>query len=1120
MCYPSGDKSSLGSNRSAKLSSTNSMPDPTIIRSSDTANRLLSLQNLCNLLPDLVNTILRMYVRAATFTSEQLPQLAFSDSVIRFANLLAIIQSCHGVLDDRVLQRVVVNERAQKNVPHVPLQFRSFPTKSEIVAILFGATPSLASEQSMTITEKVNIFAGIASVLLTLDYKRKKAFVLREILGLLHTDLIQSRKDNAAAIGVHPATSSAFLGSAQEILSSFESNSRQPDSDYGFHHYLWLLCEVYGTTAPTSHELAKSESAETAAIRALQDARLRSFGNQDLKLSVLWSCVRISESLPDVKGIFKFSATLLRTAGTGIAPEPGGSTGHPNLPLEDQARLSAQLQRIANMSSPQDPIQIDTNYWDEFLVRQVDLVPLPPTEAPVLQQKNNVGPSSGSLSLQKDGPFIYNPFLTKSSATSKANVLVAKHEATFNVVLQNLYDFDLEIERIQLASTGVEMKMSSQRAVIGPYRTQTLSLTGTPQSAGDLRISGCLVKVRGCKERRFPIFVKAWKEFESCKLKNIGLAAAEHAKEEIIFHDPSKARSSSQLTRMIPIGSTLKLDVIAPQPEVVVKGSSLAQSAIMLLEGETKTLSITLQNVSSEVVVDLLLISFSDSTKTSLESAIADKALSVAELYEFELVLFHHEALSWKRSDKGKGLLIVPGGEASILVEVVGRQGLNQGIVHIDYGRLGDHTTDLIDSFYTRQVSLPMTITVNPSVELIRNEFLPFTGDFAWRNQRHYPLPNGNAVTTSQERRSRATSRITKTENRFQALLERLGLGSHGNEHCILLLDFYNAWMNPLSISVQVRDNTLKDVSPGESWKRAYTVHEVIQPGHTSRLVLILPRIWLENPYALIPSLNPTIKRQYVVSSSTASMESERASREAFWFREEVLNHMRATWEEELTGRHGYIELRALHLTSSMVHAIKLEEVGIEIYISGTSRASPQGQSSTSMYPKGDLTQIYQTGRSTFRIPVDTSVILRTKITNRLAHPIFPLLRLQPCLRHQPPFIALDMAKKFAFNGLLQRTLPRLRAGEVREIELGCMFLCSGAFEIHASVEESRLWKQPCAAVEEGGGNGRPGAETGELGFGLGVDVRTERRLWSVREPCIVSVVDRLEARGDGDIVE
>ena len=1119
MCYPSGDKSILGSNRSAKPSSTNTMPDPTIIRSPNTVNRLVSLQNLCNLLPDLVNTILRMYVRAATFTSEQLPQPAFSDSVIRFANLLAIIQSCHGVVDDYVLRRVVVNEHARNSVPHVPSQFPSFPTKSEIVAILFGATPNIATEQSMTVTDKVNIFAGMASVLVTLGYKRKKAFVLREILELLHSDLIQSRKDSAAAIGVHPATSSAFFGSAQEILSSFESNSRRPGFDHGFHHYLWLLCEIYGTTAPTSQEMAKSESSEPVAIRPLQDARLRSFGNQDLKVSVLWSCVSISESIPDVKGILNFSAALLRTAGIGIAPEPGGNTCYPNLSIEDQTRLSTRILRIANMSFPRDPVQIDTNYWDEFLVRHVDLVPLPTTEAPVLQHKNNLGSSGGSLSLQKDGPFIYNPFLIKSPATSKANVLVAKHEATFNVVLQNLYDFDLEIERIQLASTGVKMEMSSRRAVIGPYRTQTLSLTGKPQFAGDLQICGCFVKVRGCKERRFPIFVKAWKESESCKLKNIGLAAAEHAKQEIIFHDSSKARTSPQSTRVIPVESTLKLDVIDPQPQVVVKGTSLAQSAIMLLEGETKTFSITLQNVSLEVMVDLLLISFSDSTKTSLESAIANKALSAAELYEFELVLFHHEALSWKHYDKGKDLLIVPGGEASILVEVVGRQGLNQGVVHIDYGRLGDGTANLIDSFYARQLSLPMTITVDPSVELIRNEFLPFTGDFAWRNQRHCPLRNGNVITTSQERRSRTISRVTKPENRFQALLERLGRGSHGNEHCLLLLDFYNAWINPLSISVQVRDNTPKDVSPGDSWKRAYTVHEVIQPGQTSRLVLILPRISLENPYALIPSLNPKTKRQYVVSSSTALMESERASREAFWFREEILNHMQATWEEEMTGRHGYIELRALHLTSSMVHTIKLEEVGIEIYISGTPKVSSQGQGSTSSYPERDFTEIYQTGRSTFRVPVDVSVFLSVKITNRLAHPVFPLLRLHPSLRHQPPLIALDMAKKFAFTGLLQRTLPRLQAGEVREIELGCTFLCSGGFEIQASVEESRLWKQPCASVEEGGGNGRLGAETEESVFGPRVDVSTERRVWSVREPCIVNVVDRLETGGDSDTV-
>jgi hypothetical protein len=74
-----------------------------------------------------------------------------------------------------------------------------------------------------------------------------------------------------------------------------------------------------------------------------------------------------------------------------------------------------------------------------------------------------------------------------------------------------------------------------------------------------------------------------------------------------------------------------------------------------------------------------------------------------------------------------------------------------------------------------------------------------------------------------------------------------------------------------------------------ESWNEAHGVNEVIQPGHVSRVVMVLPKIYLKAPHAAVPSLNPANQRQFVVSTSKISPETERASREAFWYREELL---------------------------------------------------------------------------------------------------------------------------------------------------------------------------------------------------------------------------------------
>ena len=1110
MCYPSGDKSSPGSNKSAKHTPTSSVPDLTVLKSPNAANRLVSLQNLCSLLPDLVNTILRMYIRAATFTADQLPQLAFSESVIRFANILAIIQISHGILDDYGLQCVVLHQNIRERKGYLPSQFVSFPTKSEISSILLSALPSPATEQTMDITHRIKILTGIGSVFIKLGYHRKKGFILREILTLLLPALVQSMKDSAAELGVHPAASLSSLDLVSGTKNSIESRGRRDSPEPEMSAFLWLLCEVYGITTSFAPEVGTGDPADNIATRATQNFIVRSFGSLDLKLDLLRYCINLCEALPDLGNVLGFSSTLLRVGSSGIAPGPESRVASPSLSVEDQIRLSTNILRTSNAATQMGFARAEADYWDEFLVRHVEILQPSLLKIPVLQERARHYLADGIGKEKKEGPFIHNPFGTKPGFAANEATLVAKDEATFTIMVQNLFDFDLEVERIRLDSTGIEMEAQDQSVVIGPYRTQALQLTGIPQSPGKLNIHGCVAKVKGCKERRFLTFDRPWTGKGALKIKKMGLAAAESAKERPTSTESATVRSHRQQTVPAPVTSTLSIDILEPQPRVNLKSISLSQSAIMILEGETKQFSLTLQNLSS-VLVDLLLLTFSDSTTNSLRAALANKELSAAEIFEIELALFRAQVFRWRHENNNVKVTVAPQGENSIIIELEGKPGLSQGTIHIDYGQLGDDTDNSTGTFYTRRLSIPLAITVNPSIELIRNEFLPFTRDFAWRNHKRYPISNGSRAATPQDRRPRAASRITKTENRFQALLERLGLGSHGDDHCLLLLDFYNAWLNPLSISVQVRENTMKDTSPGDPWKRAYTVHEVLQPGQTSRLVLLLPRISLQDPFAPVPSLDPTTKRQFVVSASKISPDLERSSRESFWLREEILKHMRATWEEDVTGRHGNIELRAIRLTPNMVRAVKLEDFGINMSLSGISCPPPQHQQSATAERERKLRQIYQSARSAFHAPVDSFLTLIVKLTNRLPHPILPLLRLQPSLRHQPSSIALDLGKRFAFNGLLQRTLPLMNPGESREVEMGCVFLCPGEFEIGASVEEVKIWSgstSTAAVVGDHEVQGRSRAEIGELGIGLAVEERTVREVWYAREPCVVEVVD------------
>jgi len=1110
------------------------MPDLAPLKSPNAANRLVSLQNLCILLPDLVNNILHLYVRAATFTADQLPQVAFSESTIRFAKLMAIIEISHGTLDDAGLQAIVLNIDNKPNPSLIPSQLAPFPSRADIAAVLLRALPTPTMDRSLDIKDRINILAGISSVLAKLRYHRKKAFILRKLMITLLPALVQSRKDNAAEMGVHPAASLSSFDHIGNILDFEEIFGRDERSESGIQLFLTTMCEIYGVVLLPSPVLGRVTDVEpdgdaprlgnaetinidesiSVASRVLNEAFVRSFGDLGLKIDVLRSCINTCEALPDLRGVLRFSSALLKTVGSGTAPGPEGG-GVPALPVEDQGRLFNNISRTTTAAKKLGLDDSEAEYWDEFLVRDVEITRASSLMSPISRGKSQLSVSLPEGTETKEGPFIYNPFVAKPSSTAAEPLLIAGEEAVFTIWCQNLCEVDMEIEWIKLDTAEIVMNSLTRNVLIAPLRTHSVQIAGTPKSSGLLKISGCIAKVKGCRERRFPIFRSQWRGLRETKVKNLHITAPAIAAERPVFTASVSGYLTSQRvsSTKAPVPAIFAVNVIESQPNVVVKTTSLSQSAIMLLEGEVQRFKITLCNVSPATPVDLLLLSFNDSASTLLHSALANKDLSPTELYEVELTSFRKESFKWRRQSNDPDPTIAPGSELTLEIEVVGKPGLTRGVIFVDYGYLGVPKSQIKDNFYTRQVHIPITVTVNSSVQLTHNDFLPFTGDFAWLNQQRQCLSPNHSQTSSSDKRPRAPSRISTTpQSRFQPLLERLGLGTQGTEHCLLLLDFHNAWPNPLSISVQVREKTTpQDPSLSDLWKRAYTVHELIQPGHTSRLVLLLPRIVLSSPHAPIPSLRPSTKRQFILSTNKAyDHDSERSAREAFWLREEVLKLMRASWTEDSTGRTGDIELRALRLSPRMIDAIKLEEVAIDLSLSSDSPSSAPSSSSGS----ADLPTVRQLARSTFLAPTSTFLTLTITLTNRLPHPITPLLRLQPSLRHQAYNVALDLGKKFAFNGVLQQVLPVLASGESKEVTIGVVWLCKGEFEIRACVEELRVWK---GAGGEGVGGKGGRKEEGEVDL-EGVGERTERMVWWGREACVVDVVDGGGERAEREV--
>ncbi|KAI0457934.1 hypercellular protein A [Xylaria acuta] len=1004
------------------------------------------LRNFQVVFPDLLERIIGLYSR---ISGEQLPPFPLSETIIRFCNALTALHLCEGKLGKESLDVMIFGKYPSRTLDTSP-RLNVTPSRGHINNFLFKAFPSSAPELLTTMDRSI-ILSGLAAILGILGYHRKKALVVRELISVLIGGLVEARTRGAAEVGIHPAAGLVALNAINghgKGAGALDLN--EGDIEHGIDAFLGLLCKTYGvvvfedTRSGPGASSSTSDLDEDVISRINSQSATRQFGFPNVKLNIARACINFSEALPDFHGVLKFSSDLLRTAGSGVAPGPRRENAPPMVPRDEQIRLITNISKTSSLSQRMGLGHLSAEYWDEFLIRGITLDPLPATRPPTAHSKNVLPGVTTARTSQDVNPFIYNPFLRTADKSAVTQTLVADEAATFRIVIQNPFEVDLEIESIKLYTEGADFDSSVISTVIGPYRTQILKIQGTPRSAGSLKITGAVVRVLGCRERRFPIFSQSWTPDQELKVKAIGLGALK------------------QKQALPPPGPLIKpdsigLDVIKAQPVVLIKSTSLPQSSIMLLDGERRTFSVTLHNIST-TPADLLLFSFQDSTQGPLQTALANRDATPAELHEYEWIVAKRQALRLRKINDSKRY-IAPGSTATFEFEILGKPGLTSGTIQVDYAHLGMPQSEIESQFFTRQVCLDLIITVNASVELSRVDILPM----------HTNVP--------------------------QQLWDRIGSGEReefaaSGDHCLLLLDLRNAWPNDL----QVRLKAGKYIS----------MEEHILPGNTNRVVVPVPRIYIEDPHASIPALNPSRQRQFVVSSSKITPEIERGNREAFWYREKILENISGTWKT-LSGpvREGTIQLRGIRLTPRMIEAIKIDEVGIDISVEQPHSKQSQGTANT--------------------IFVDEFVQIKVQVTNRMDKPIYPTVRIQPSLRNRPVTVALDFTRKFAWNGILQRTLPLLGAKSSTELRIGATALCRGEFEISASVEETQLWKAPAEKDKrESNDQSRTQDEEQEtIRQRERADTQTmldavlgakERRIWHSRRPCVVAVCDGPES--------
>ncbi|WEW61963.1 hypothetical protein PRK78_007463 [Emydomyces testavorans] len=1084
-------------------------------------SRVLCLQALANLLPDISNHILNLYTRATNITDEPLPQLVFSQTTIRLASLLATAYIRDGLLDDNGLKRIVMN------CPLEPVRLSDRPRgymvlrKTEIASFVFRALP-LSPAAEIPITDSVQIFAGITAVLTVLGFERKRGFVLKELLMISITGLVQARKIGAAEMGIHPAAGLSALNNEAFDLNALDIGCGNTENS--MRDVLAFVASIYGAPSAMGHSDGSNpnttenqlvhDSVDAITERANNGSYLASYGDISLKVDILKACIDFSEALPDFQGVLQFTAELLYTIKGSIMLSSDNNNVPPILPPEEQVRLYNNIKRTVGAARRLGRPDMEAEYWDDFMLRSVEVLGTADVKQPVQRSKKDYGMSTISEERGKKSPFIYSAF-SKAAAGRSESVVIAGEQYAVKVVLQNPYEFDVEVESLRLEGSGVSFEGETHGLWLRPFSLEEKAVSLLATTEGTLKITGCIAKVKFCRQRRFPIFNKSWKPEFKHKLKRTGLAAKKLPSERPLSWGSIQSENGRTPVRTGPEPHHLLVNVIKSQPIVEIESSSLSQNAIMVLEGQTSTFDITLRNLSS-CPVDLIFFTFQDSTAKRLQTAISNKDNLPSDVHELEYQLSENPALRLSRLSRplsgNEQIRISPGDASTFTVEVFGKPGLNDAEVYIDYGYTGTSCSKIPETFYTRQLSFPITVTVNASVELRHCDILPFNHDFSWLNRQRRNTANSNEERTATSTFD-ASGRAPGAKQSFTATLSRIGIEPYGFDHCLLLLDVRNSWQNPLCASILVVRPSAESTTPLNTESVGYEVTDSLQPGHTTRLVVVAPRIFLDNPHKAIPSLGHANKRQFVVSARKVSYETEASRREAFWFREELLKLLRGTWKDEVTGHEGTISLRGITLSSEAVNVLRLDDIEITFSISPL---HDEQNESAGVDDPGYKAAI-QTGYSKFTISTNSFLTLRVTIFNRSSRPVHPLLRLIPSLRHQPPAIALELTRRLSWTGMLQRALPILGPGQTTEALLGLTALCRGEYEIGALVEEVRRLDLRSSSLRPGTGDDvdknanlhdatKESTDDHDIFF-EGFEQK-ERRIWHARVPCLLSARD------------
>ncbi|ODV98472.1 hypothetical protein PACTADRAFT_31864 [Pachysolen tannophilus NRRL Y-2460] len=953
-----------------------------------------SLQTIPELVNKLVNKCIFYYKLTFENSDDCVPGLVYCETLVRYIKFMTVVSLNKG-LDFHVLRNIVKSTPLPKE--HCVIDDGS------ISPMVFDKLEIMRFEQEifnnqfedMAVINKCRIYCSLIAVCADLDLLRKRSFLLRQLFFLILPEL----QDKKFAIN----TAITISGSCKISETGDETALTKILDD---------LLKSYGISTDPN-----------------DTSTLQSFVPNWMKLhkTLLKNCIKLVESLSLWKTSLRYNSILLKNYSYSLSEE-------------EQVNL---LQKMRTQYAKLKHTRLDKIkllYWDEYLVRDISAVQTVNQAAPVIRNSRRNSYLTNGSHLKQN---IYNPYSNKN-ITAEDERLVEGEPVDIRVTMQNPFLFDIDISKVQIHCNDFKIKTVTSNAsqksqleeekndffVIKANSIAELFVSFIPLQKGELKILGIKAIVCGCDEQVFEVCLnKNFKVFE--KIKTFGI-------EKFLTKNDATKENNNQILYDNDYSSieikTLKYHVLSAQPMLSLVDMSLNNNWVMLLEGETKEFSISLKNISS-VEINHLISSFIDSTTTPLSKALATK-LPGNEVYEIEYYLI--KKIPFRILNKENLKLIKNNEEFKIDLEIVGKRGMTSASVLLEYS---NNTGEEVDSKYIRNIEIPVNVTVYPSVEISSCDILAlFTSETVLENSDLLKALNLSGKFDRRSFWSYLNNRVVKKNEKM-------------SDYCLLVIDLRNSWRTEIEVELRSSASILcdddgllplpsdYDESDQEKSDDCCVTSCIIERGATERFLLPIKRISL--PQEQLSQDIPSLRNKQFIFDKTTPKEEQNFIREAFWYRQELLRHIKGVWsikreksyetvEVEKTGN---VELRGVRLSSRMLNILKVESVGLEQFILRNVNDDETSNSNQLLSKKDNLA---------YDLKLEDFYIIKTKIINRTHTPITGILRHVPVSKSS----SLSIERKILFNGVLQYTLPStIMPGESFEVDLGICILEKGEYE-------------------------------------------------------------------------